>query len=212
MRNNRSQFAVRFAAIGALALLCAGPISADISGARHVVETTFNTIYDELSPHLSHAAPIDDVVSELLRTELLPHLDVRKFSKLIIGKHWKSTSASQREKFVEILTEFLVRTTVKVIVSNRDLLLNAADGVTIADVQQGRTEDRAVVTVHLSRSGQADRVIAFRMLRDGGSWKLYDLVFEGVSFAVNYRTILNSEIGKHGIDEVAANLSEKLAF
>ena len=45
---------------------------------------------------------------------------------------------------------------------------------------------------------------------DEGAWKVYDVVFEGVSFAINYRTILNSEIKKVGIDEVTTNLSEKL--
>ena len=211
MNNKFKQCVTHFFAVWLFVLVTVGTANADISGAKTVVETSFNAIFNELVPHLETDYPIDSITSDILKRELLPHLDVQKFAKLIIGKHWKKATSQQREKFIAILSEFLIRTTVKVIVSNRDTVLESADRVSIADVQQGRTEDRAIVTMLFSTPGESDKTISFRMLSDSGIWRLYDVIFEGVSFAVNYRTILNSEINKYGIEEVTANLSEKLS-
>jgi len=207
VKNIRVQAFVFAAIFGGAAV----PAFGSLLEARDTVESTFNSIYAALYDELENGAPIEDSATTIIENELLPKINVYKFSKLILGKYWKEASEAQRQQFIGILTQFLVRTTVKTVVENPDLIRTYLDNVNVSDVQPGRSDDRAVVTMVLKMPSRPERTIAFRMLRQDGTWRLYDVVFEGVSFAVNYRTILNSEIKKYGIDAVAADLESKLS-
>ena len=185
-------------------------VQADISGARDVVQSTIDTIFSDLSEQLDSGQPLDDFARLTIERKLLPNMDIHKFAKLIVGKHWKKATEQQRTQFIDILSGFLIRTTAKTVTSDPDSVRNYLENVRVTGVTPGRTVDRAVVTMVIDMPNRGESTIAFRMSSEAGSWKLYDVVFEGVSFAVNYRTILNSEINKHGIDEVTRDLASKL--
>ena len=185
-------------------------VHADVSGARDVVVVTMDKIYDKITDEFDDDEALAAAASEVIHLELLPILHVEKFSKLILASHWKGATAQQRQEFTYILTEFLLRSFRKAIVVNKDLLENYLDNIRILEAKKGNNDDRAMVTMLVIVPSQQERKIDFRMTREDGSWKIYDLVFEGISFAINYRTILNSEIKKSGIETVTANLGEKL--
>ncbi len=185
-------------------------VHADVSGARDVVVDTMGKIYDKITGDFEDDEALAAAASEVIRLELLPILHVEKFSKLILASHWKDATVQQRREFTYILTEFLLRSFRKAIVVNRDLLAKYLDNIRILEAKKGNNDDRAMVTMLVIVLSQQERKIDFRMTREDGSWKVYDVVFEGISFAINYRTILNSEIKKSGIEAVTANLGEKL--
>ena len=186
-------------------------VHADVSGARDVVVDTMGKIYDKITGDFEDDEALTAAASEVIHLELLPILHVEKFSKLILASHWKDATVQQRREFTYILTEFLLRSFRKAIVVNKDLLENYLDNIRILEAKKGNNDDRAMVTMLVIVPSQQERKIDFRMTRGDGSWKIYDLVFEGISFAINYRTILNSEIKKSGIEAVTANLGEKLS-
>ena len=185
-------------------------VHADVSGARDVVVDTMGKIYDKITGDFEDDEALTAAASEVIHLELLPILHVEKFSKLILASHWKDATVQQRREFTYILTEFLLRSFRKAIVVNKDLLENYLDNIRILEAKKGNNDDRAMVTMLVIVPSQQERKIDFRMTREDGSWKIYDLVFEGISFAINYRAILNSEIKKSGIEAVTANLGEKL--
>ena len=186
-------------------------VHADVSGARDVVVDTMGKIYNKITGDFEDDEALTATASEVIHLELLPILHVEKFSKLILASHWKDATVQQRREFTYILTEFLLRSFRKAIVGNKDLLENYLDNIRILEAKKGNNDDRAMVTMLVIVPSQQKRKIDFRMTREDGSWKIYDLVFEGISFAINYRTILNSEIKKSGIEAVTANLGEKLS-
>ncbi len=184
---------------------------ANIESARVTVSETIHVIYGQIVASSSDSEALKAVATDVVRRELLPKLHVDKFSKLILAAHWKRATAQQRTEFTRILTQFLLRTFVTAIVSNQDKLDTYLDSITIRQAKPGNREGRAVVPMVVKYPGSNEVKIDFRMTNeDGDGWKVYDVVFEGVSFAINYRTILNSEIKKSGIDAVTANLAEKL--
>ncbi len=198
----------------AIVLVIVGATSsaeANIDGARVTVSDTIHVIYGEIVANSGNSEALRTVATDVVHRELLPKLHVEKFSKLILAAHWKKASAQQRNEFTRILTQFLLRTFVTAIVSNQDKLDTYLDSITIKQAKPGNREGRAIVSMAVKYPGSNEVKIDFRMTNeDGDGWKVYDVVFEGVSFAINYRTILNSEIKKSGIDAVTANLAEKL--
>ena len=212
MAKIHSHFIAAFAVVIAILVFEApNPAQANISEAQSTVSETIKVIYDRIIQDAASEANFDSVATDVVREELLPKLHIEKFSKLILAAHWKKSTPEQREEFTRILTEFLVRSFVKAIVANRDKIDIYLESITISKAVAGNREGRAVVSMLVNFPGSREIEIDFRMTsEDEGAWKVYDVVFEGVSFAINYRTILNSEIKKVGIDEVTTNLSEKL--
>ena len=47
------------------------------------------------------------------------------------------------------------------------------------------------------------------MEKSGDSWKVYDVLIDGVSLVTNYRSSFNTEIQKSGIDGLIKSLSER---
>ncbi|MDE0309121.1 MAG: ABC transporter substrate-binding protein [Acidiferrobacterales bacterium] len=184
---------------------------ANIDSARVTVSQTIHVIYRQIVANSGDDESLRAVANDVVSRELLPKLNVSKFSKLILAAHWKKATEQQRAEFTRILTQFLLRSFVTAIVSNHDRLDTYLDSITIKQAKPGKREGRAIVPLIVRFPGSNEVKIDFRMTNeDNDGWKVYDVVFEGVSFAINYRTILNSEIKRSGIDAVTANLAEKL--
>ena len=182
----------------------------DITGARDAVVVTLDRIYSSLSGNFASDEELNAAAEQTVRKELLPVLDVQRFAKLILAKNWKKATPEQREKFTGILAEFLIRSFVKAAVQNRDFLLDITNKLEVKDAQPGRKEDRAKVSIIVRIDERSTRQVDFRMINSDGVWKLYDVVFEGVSFMINYRAIITAEIKKSSLDEVTNSLEQKL--
>ncbi len=193
-----------------LALIGSSVARADISEARAVVVDAVQDIYSDLEGDYATDAELRSAAEEVIRLKVVPLLHVELFSKLILASHWKKTSIGQREKFKNVLTGFLIRTFAQSVAADLNRFEKFQDQMLIESARPGRNENRAVIPMTI-RADTGDINLEFRMARSESGWLLYDVVFQGVSFAINYRTILKSEIKKHGIDKVTEDLEEKLS-
>lgn len=184
---------------------------ADISEARNVLLNTVQQIYSELDGSHSTDDELRSAAEEVIRLKVVPVLNVEMFSKLILASHWKKTLPEQRARFQDVLTGFLIRTFAQAIASDHKRFENFLDQMSIESARPGRNENRAVIPMSIETDSGVV-TLDFRMARNESDWLLYDLVFQGVSFAINYRTILKSEISKHGIDKVTEDLETKLSI
>ena len=184
---------------------------ADISEARDVLLTTVHQIYSDLDGSHSTDDELRSAAEEVIRLKVLPVLNVEMFSKLILASHWKKTSAEQRAKFQDVLTGFLIRTFAQAIASDHNRFQEFMNQISIESARPGRNENRAVIPMSIMTDAGVV-TLDFRMARYESDWLLYDVVFRGVSFAINYRTILKSEISKYGIDKVTEDLEAKLSI
>ena len=188
------------------------PLQAEISGARDIVVATIDDLYSGISGEFESDEMLRASIEQSLEQHLTPVLDLNKFTKLILASHWKKASVEQRQRFTEILKAFLFRTLTKAIIEHQQILLSFKDDITVLEAKPGRTEERAVVTVVVQNGSQAPINLDFRMGFDNSRWSAYDVVVQNVSFAINYRAILNSEIKKNGIDNVVESFASKLDF
>jgi phospholipid transport system substrate-binding protein len=73
----------------------------------------------------------------------------------------------------------------------------------------GDTE--VVVKTQVNQPGGQPIPIDYSMENSSGSWKVYDVLIDGVSLVTNYRSSFNTEIQKSGIDGLIKSLSERNA-
>ena len=191
---------------------CINSLRADISGAHNVVLATINQLYSDVSVDYDNDEALLASVEQSVERHLTPVLDFEKFTKLILAKHWKTASDNQRARFASILKGFLFRTLTKAIAEHHQTLVSYQEHIKVMDARPGRNEDRAIVSVVIETSDGQTVNIDFRMGRNNGRWQAYDVIVQEISFAINYRAILNSEIKKHGIEKVAETFDSKLRF
>ncbi|GAB6046748.1 ABC transporter substrate-binding protein [Methyloparacoccus murrellii] len=134
---------------------------------------------------------------------IYPHVDFDRVSILVLGKHWRSATPEQRERFKREFRMLLVRTYTTAFTEYanwkiRYLPLDEA------------SDKKALVKTEILQSGGQPVAVNYRMVREGTDWKVYDVLIEGISLLQNYRTSFNDEVEQTGsLDQLIAHLSER---
>ena len=197
----------------ALALVLCGSVQstvADDDPARDLVVRVTDRIFSKIAENPELVLESEETAKKFIERELVPVLDIERFGRIILAANWKKATPEQQNKFVAVLQEFLVQSFAIAVVGVSNEIIDYADRVQVMNSKKGRNEDNVTVAMQIELDDKKVRTVEFRMGRKNDVWKVYDVVFEGVSFAINYRTILKSEIQKSGLDSVIDNLSEKL--
>lgn len=134
---------------------------------------------------------------------LLPRFDRNYAGRLVLAKHWRTASAEQRAQFVQAFYEFLVRTYAK------GLLRFADNPIRVLPFRPGTKEGRATVRTEVTLSDGRVTPVSYSLRFTDGSWLIWDVTIEGISYIKNYRTDFNVDIRRNGIDAAIARLEQR---
>ena len=90
-----------------------------------------------------------------------------------------------------------------------DRLLAYSDQKVIYDKELMLKKGRAEVQSYLQTSDGNKIPLFYRLTDKGGSWKVYDIVIEGVSMVKNYRTQFKEILSNGSPDKLLEILREK---
>jgi phospholipid transport system substrate-binding protein len=144
---------------------------------------------------------------DLVEREILPLVDFKSMSKLILGKHWKKATADQRSAFIAAFRNLLVNTYTK------SLKQYANQNIKFFPSRTKIKDKYATVySEFVPGNGQRNVPVIYKLRRDkSGVWKAYNLEIEGLSVVKNFRTDFNSEINANGLDALIARLEKEQA-
>jgi phospholipid transport system substrate-binding protein len=135
---------------------------------------------------------------------VLPHIDFETLSRWVLGKHWRSASTQQRERFMEQYRELLRTVYLQALAGYKNQTIHF---LPLPKVQEGGD---VVVSAQVEQQGGAPPVpVQFRMHQKQGRWMIFDVIVEGVSLVATYRTSFSEEIRQHGMDGLLARLEER---
>jgi len=136
--------------------------------------------------------------------EVLPHVAVEKMARYAMGRHWRSATPAQRERFVRAFQDMLLRS-----YANTLLHLQIQD-LKVDRVVPGK-RGRYQVEQTVRRADGTDARVVYRLYWDkkANAWKIYDVVAENVSLLLSYRKVFDSELQKKGIDRVIEEMEAK---
>ena len=123
--------------------------------------------------------------------------DYREMGKRTLGKHWRQFSEADQEEFVRLFQRFLSKT----YAGNVD----GYSGEQVQYLKERRKGDFAEVQTAVI-SDKSTASIHYRLLKSSNTWKVYDVVIDGVSLVKNFR----SQFGRIIEAESAKGLLEKL--
>ena len=138
-----------------------------------------------------------------MNSTVMPKLDIRLMSKIILGKKiWTNLSKNQKDDFIEAFKFRMTSTYMKSI--------TAFDGekVIFLPYEPGKRDNIAYVKSKYLIPG-GDIAVDYRLMKKSNAWKVYDIIFDGISLMKNYRADFREHVSQNGIDSLISSLKEK---
>ena len=144
----------------------------------------------------------EEFLRDKMNSSVMPKLDIKLMSKIILGKKiWTEMSESQKDDFVEAFQYRMTSTYMKSI--------TAFDGekVVFLPYEPGKRENIAFVKSKYLIPG-GDIAVDYRLIKKSDEWKVYDIIFDGISLMKNYRADFREHVSQNGIESLITSLRE----
>lgn len=166
---------------------------------------------------------ISDEVFEILKTDkdlkagnkekaykiseekILPYFDFDRISKLVLGKAWLIATKDEQEAFKKEFRTMIVKTYGGALLKFKDQTLN------YKPTRFQPSDEEVLVKTEILKPGAPPLPIDYMLEKDGDSWKVFDIIIEGVSLVTNFRGQFGNEIKQNGIASLILKLAEKNA-
>ena len=145
-------------------------------------------------------------IKALINVKLFPHLDVNTALKISLKGYWEDLDFKQRQVFYKYIVQSLVNDYAAILVTYDNL-----DSINVSvDPEIVRKDNRALVKLRITFNDDPKAtVVSLKMIRSN-RWKVYDVVFSGVSLVKNYRSQFKSYIRRNGLEALIEKISNKL--
>jgi phospholipid transport system substrate-binding protein len=199
----------RVIAVAALAVALAGipALGAAARVPHEIISTTVNQLIDQMEQNREEFRNDRRRLYEMVSDLVVPHFDVERIARLVLARHWREATAEQREKFTREFQTLMIRT-----YSTALFEYTGREEMTVqpANVQDG--DDRTVVRTEVKLPDTAPIPVNYSFVHnDDGTWKIYDINIDGVSWVINYRSSYDPIIQQRGLDGLISELAGKNA-
>ncbi len=142
-------------------------------------------------------------VHELANKIIMPHVDFKRMSSWVLGKHWRRASDEQKQHFPAQFRNLILRTYATALSEYTD------ETISYLPLRADNTATDVTVKTVIERSAGPGIPVAYRMHQTKDGWKVYDISIDGISLVNNYRRSFSSEIRRHGLDSLINKLAIK---
>ena len=169
---------------------------------KETVEAGVNNLLKTLGDSAFKAKPEDERIS-IIGAEIEKVFDFEELSRRTLGRDWKKMKPEQQKEFVQLFRELLQGV-------YADRLLAYSDQKIIFGKETMLKKGRAEVQSYLQTSDGKKIPLFYRLTDKSGSWKVYDVIIEGVSMVKNYRTQFRQILAKDSPDKLLQVLRDKV--
>lgn len=169
---------------------------------KETVETGVNKVIANLSDAAFKSKSKEEKIAKLNEV-ISPIFDFQELSKRTLGREWKKMKPEQQKEFVELFRELLQGV-------YADRLLSYSDQKIIFDKETMLKEGQAEVQSYMQTSDGKKIPMFYRLTDKSGSWKVYDVIIEGVSMVKNYRDQFKDILAKDSPEKLLEILRSKV--
>ena len=172
-------------------------------GPEELVKKITQDVLDAIKNDKELASGNRQKALKLAEEKILPHVDFQEATRLAVGRSWNQASPEQKKKLVEEFRSMLVRT--------YSSAVSSYEGQTMKVLPVRMKPDDTEVTVRNQyiRPGGKPVALDYSMRKTDGGWKIYDIVVEGVSLVLTYRSEFDAVVKQQGIDGLIKTLASK---
>lgn len=125
------------------------------------------------------------------RVLLLEGFDLPLIGRFVLGVHWRRASPEQRAEYSELFEKFLVQSYAA------RLGQYGGESLTVKAARSGGEKD-TIVSTEIVQPGRPPVAVHWRVRRGEASYKVVDVIVEGVSMVITQRDEFSSVIRREG--------------
>ena len=169
------------------------------------VKKTADEIFEILKTDKDLKAGNKEKAYKVTEEKILPYFDFDRISKLVLGKAFNAATKEEQEAFKKEFRTMLVKTYGSALLKFKDQTLS------YKPARYEPADEEVLVKTEILQPGAPPLPIDYMLEKDGNSWKVFDIIIEGVSLVTNYRGQFGNEIRQNGMASLIAKLAEKNA-
>ncbi len=183
------------------ALIAINAQAADVKAPDQVAQDATAQIQQLLKDNHAKYKADNKLYYKVVNDVVVPHFDVPYIGRLVLGRNARTATDDQRTRFQNAFKEMLIRSYADVMLDNYESVK-----VTWQPVRMAAGATDVTVNSSLLRDGKPPVPVGFVMHLVGNDWKIYDITVENISVVINFRTQINAEIQKSGLDSVITRM------
>ena len=134
---------------------------------------------------------------------VLPHVDFEEATRLAVGRSWAKATPEQKKRLTQEFRNMLVRT------YSNAIQPYEGQQMKVMPVRMKPGDTEVTVQNQFMRGGAQPVKIDYSMRKTDQGWKIYDIVVEGVSLVLTYRSEFDAVVKQEGIDGLIKRLAQK---
>ena len=166
-----------------------------------VVKTTVNQALDVLRDSNAPLAQRQDKLRQIVAQTF----DFKEMAKSALGYHWKELTPAQQQEFTNAFIAFIEDSYLSKINDYHNQQVNflkvTNDGPQYAQVNTDIVQPNGKDAIHVN----------YRLLKEDGTWKIYDVTVDAISIIANYRNQFNRVMNSKGYETLIKDLKAKQA-
>jgi phospholipid transport system substrate-binding protein len=178
------------------------PLSAYAGAPLETVKGRVNEVLDVLRDHSFKGESGKKAKKAKIRSISERMFDYNELARRTLAQNWHKFNQEQQKEFIELYKSILEDAYVDKIITYTDekVMFNKESPLTEKTVEVQTT----IVTK------KADIPISYRVIQRDGTWRVYDVVIEGVSLISNYRTQFKEILANKSPDALLDTLRKKV--
>ena len=184
-----------------LAVLLFLPLQVYAADAKATVEVQINKMLARMQEPSFKGLPRDGKLAEI-RKIINEIFDYQALSERTLGRDWKKFNPQQQTEFVDLFSKLLEN-----VYADRIL------AYTHEKIEYGKEtdlrENQVEVESYIITTDNKKVPLFYRLMQESGTWRVYDVVIEGVSMIKNYRGQFRDILAKKSPEDLLQILREK---
>ena len=150
------------------------------------------------------AGPAASTQRRELRRAAEALFDFNEMSRRILGAHWKEGTPEEQAEFVRLFTDLLERSYLTAL-GHFPLATISFEGEMVSGPY-------ALVSSRIAVGRRGTASLEYRLLETDGRWAVYDIVVDGVSLVLSYRSQFNSILRTSRFTELLDRMRSREAY
>ena len=186
----------------AVFVYASGAAAADDSP-NAVIESAVAQFAEQLEGRKAELSENRAELYAIIDSILLPRFDRRFAAQVVLATHWRTATEEQQARFIEAFYRALLRK-----YSDGILEFDPAK-ITVLPYRGDATKRRTKVRSTVLLDDGSKAAVDYDLVKRQAGWLVFNVVIEGVSYVVNYRAELDSEIRASSLDAVIERLERE---
>ena len=196
MRNYFKLFLVCFFLVGAQLGTAQAATAKD-------VEVFVSTLGNKVLNLLKDKSVSDTIKDQQLKSIFRENVDTDWIGQFVLGKFWREAKPEQQKRYLALYRDFLIES-----YTGRFKEYTGESFKITGSRDEGN--NKFLLNTEIVRPNNPSVIVDYKVKTNGSSFKVYDIVVEGVSLITTQRSEFTSVVSKNGIEALINALEKRV--